>query len=315
MNKNKPAKTILLVVVALIVILGAVTAIFLPRYLEQKKEQELQAEREAIYHEAIALFDSNRFEDALYKFKSIKDFFPDAQDMIYQCNYRIAIEAASQEDYSKVERYLIPEEVVNENPTLYPYYWSLVDSIEQWHASQEVTSFLDTLNGTYQDVDDDLTHVVILDGVFYRYSDDYPNSIYEETLTYNADDGTISMSDLSYNMQVIFDGVNLVIDGTAKDTSIKIHAEYGIPLEKTISHKYEKVSDSAEKPTSKPKPSKPVKLDPKIGMTAAEVRRSTWGEPYNINRTTTAYGVHEQWCYHNYKYIYLDDGIVTAIQD
>lgn len=57
---------------------------------------------------------------------------------------------------------------------------------------------------------------------------------------------------------------------------------------------------------------------PAIGMTAAQVRASTWGEPSDINRTTTRYGVSEQWVYRTSsgtKYVYLDDGIVTAIQE
>jgi hypothetical protein len=64
-----------------------------------------------------------------------------------------------------------------------------------------------------------------------------------------------------------------------------------------------------------PIPPKPRKPDPQIGMTADEVRNSSWGNPREINRTTTAYGVSEQWVYSDYRYIYLDDGIVTAIQD
>ncbi|HAN10067.1 MAG TPA: hypothetical protein DCP90_05555 [Clostridiales bacterium] len=55
--------------------------------------------------------------------------------------------------------------------------------------------------------------------------------------------------------------------------------------------------------------------EPAIGMTASEARSSKWGSPKDINRTTTAYGVHEQWCYSGNKYIYLEDGIVTSIQD
>lgn len=60
---------------------------------------------------------------------------------------------------------------------------------------------------------------------------------------------------------------------------------------------------------------KPQKLSPAIGMTAEEVRNSSWGKPSDINKTTTAYGVHEQWVYSGNRYIYLDDGIVTAIQE
>ena len=54
--------------------------------------------------------------------------------------------------------------------------------------------------------------------------------------------------------------------------------------------------------------------EPKIGMTAEEVRNSTWGEPQKINTTITAYHTTEQWCYSNDRYVYLEDGIVTSIQ-
>ncbi len=55
--------------------------------------------------------------------------------------------------------------------------------------------------------------------------------------------------------------------------------------------------------------------DPQIGMTAEEVRLSSWGEPYKINKSTYSWGTSEQWCYSGYKYIYLDNGIVTSIQE
>ena len=47
------------------------------------------------------------------------------------------------------------------------------------------------------------------------------------------------------------------------------------------------------------------KKDPYIGMTATEVRNSTWGNPSKINKTTTKYGVHEQWVYSSGRYIYF----------
>ena len=55
--------------------------------------------------------------------------------------------------------------------------------------------------------------------------------------------------------------------------------------------------------------------EPYIGMTEEEVLKSTWGAPIDKNRTRTKYGAHEQWIYGNGRYIYLDDGIVTSIQD
>ena len=57
------------------------------------------------------------------------------------------------------------------------------------------------------------------------------------------------------------------------------------------------------------------KSSPRIGMTAEELRESTWGEPQDINKTTTAHGISEQWCYSEERYVYLEDGIVTAIQE
>lgn len=55
--------------------------------------------------------------------------------------------------------------------------------------------------------------------------------------------------------------------------------------------------------------------EPAIGMTAEQVEASTWGKPKDINKTTYSWGVKEQWVYSDYRYIYLEDGIVTAIQE
>ncbi len=52
-----------------------------------------------------------------------------------------------------------------------------------------------------------------------------------------------------------------------------------------------------------------------IGMTQQEVLNSNWGNPKEINKTTTAYGTSEQWVYYGNKYLYFDDGILTAIQE
>ena len=60
------------------------------------------------------------------------------------------------------------------------------------------------------------------------------------------------------------------------------------------------------------------KDDPAIGMTPDEVKISTWGDPSDINKTTTKYGVREQGVYRSSvkdKYIYFEDGLVTAIQE
>ena len=59
----------------------------------------------------------------------------------------------------------------------------------------------------------------------------------------------------------------------------------------------------------------PAKKAPFIGMTADEARSSTWGSPSKVNTTKTANGTHEQWVYSTGRYIYLDNGFVTTIQE
>lgn len=59
-------------------------------------------------------------------------------------------------------------------------------------------------------------------------------------------------------------------------------------------------------------PSTPT--DPQIGMTKDQVLNSLWGQPQDINKTTTAYGTSEQWVYGDGRYVYFDNGIVTTIQ-
>lgn len=55
--------------------------------------------------------------------------------------------------------------------------------------------------------------------------------------------------------------------------------------------------------------------EPAIGMTKTDIEQSTWGKPEKINKTTYSWGTTEQWCYSDYKYIYFENGIVTAISE
>lgn len=57
-----------------------------------------------------------------------------------------------------------------------------------------------------------------------------------------------------------------------------------------------------------------------IGMTPEQVMTETnWGKPTQINRTTTANGIREQWVYRNAanrsQYLYFVNGKLTAIQN
>lgn len=51
-----------------------------------------------------------------------------------------------------------------------------------------------------------------------------------------------------------------------------------------------------------------------LGMSPEEVKASSWGKPRDINRTTTVWGVREQWVYDS-GYLYFEDGKLIAIQE
>ncbi len=52
----------------------------------------------------------------------------------------------------------------------------------------------------------------------------------------------------------------------------------------------------------------------RIGMTDEQCR-AAWGRPRDINRSIGSYGVHEQWCYSSGSYLYMENGILTSIQN
>lgn len=56
-------------------------------------------------------------------------------------------------------------------------------------------------------------------------------------------------------------------------------------------------------------------IPPAIGITREQLKLTSWGLPEDINKTSTEHGVSEQWVYGDGKYVYIDDGIVTAIQE
>ena len=54
----------------------------------------------------------------------------------------------------------------------------------------------------------------------------------------------------------------------------------------------------------------------RVGMSANDVlTKSSWGRPNSVNRTTTAFGTHEQWVYGGRNYLYFDNGRLTAVQN
>lgn len=108
-------------------------------------------------------------------------------------------------------------------------------------------------------------------------------------------------------------------DVLVTDINTKYKIDKGMLVE--IDENGKKINNVSYKKTSKyyykPKEhsNKLPKKNPAIGMVKKEVEESEWGMPYKVNKTTTAYGISEQWCYSNGRYIYFENGYVTAIQE
>lgn len=68
--------------------------------------------------------------------------------------------------------------------------------------------------------------------------------------------------------------------------------------------------------SSKPAPKAEKKKDGvRLGMTPAEVKKSSWGAPHSVHRTVNAYGVSEQWVFSSGNYLYFENGKLTSIQN
>lgn len=55
--------------------------------------------------------------------------------------------------------------------------------------------------------------------------------------------------------------------------------------------------------------------EPYIGMSEADLINCSWKHDYeDCNETIYEFGTHKQYCYDGYRYVYVEDGVVTSIQ-
>ena len=126
--------------------------------------------------------------------------------------------------------------------------------------------------------------------------------------------------EISNKLESIFGDAHLVMDGIndfygKTDCAFRLLRNgAGIGWNGKNREEFDKLEPSTEESTTTEAP----KVLPQIGMTAEEVEKSLWGKPSHINKTTTRYGVSEQWVYRSSiksRYIYFKNGVVTAIQE
>jgi hypothetical protein len=54
--------------------------------------------------------------------------------------------------------------------------------------------------------------------------------------------------------------------------------------------------------------------NPRVGMTAKQVRATCWGDPSHVDHRETARGVSERYVYGKGRYVLLHNGVVTSVQ-
>lgn len=136
-----------------------------------------------------------------------------------------------------------------------------------------------------------------------KYSVGYFND-FENILSCNEDYTICTSEDNNYSRTYNFYSDKMIVNvHNKKPQSWEKH----IDMEDT----YYKISDSTDLPEKREIIGS---AKPKIGMTAQEVRNSSWGSPKKINTDTYSWGTKEQWVYDN-GYIYFENGIVTSISE
>lgn len=122
--------------------------------------------------------------------------------------------------------------------------------------------------------------------------------------TYSWIDMAIIDGDENYYIKYVEDGEIYQINRNNKDDNLSVwetEENQLADIEREQQRKQEELANA--------------KKEPAVGMTEEEVLNSTWGEPKQKNKTTYEWGTSEQWVYSNNRYIYFDNGIVTAISE
>lgn len=325
-NKKKElAKKIVKKSLPIIIIL-VITIIGLCLYLVKIGKKE--------YRDAISYFETGDYEYAMRIFESL-DNYRDSNEYIEKCKVNIALDKYNDENYILAYNKLIllsPEtfERVMNDATI-----SLGDMLYDCRKNCADLGHLAFTNKSYSEA-----------ASYFEICYEYNSISYEDEYLFSKN--LLAMKTFWYYFkpgQEIHDGFFYIKDGNISslgidslgvekgyyDYEVKDGVIYIPDLEVYI---YPPKSEDAGNLTVKKgsssytfydnqnymkneaiKKAKNEPKDPAIGMTAEEVKASTWGLPKEINKTTYAWGITEQWVYSGYRYIYFDNGKVTAISE
>lgn len=294
------------------------------------------------YYQAKSSMSNGEFDKAIQAFTDL-DKFKDSNEMIDEAKYLKAKYLLNNKKYETAAEMFI--NLVNYKDSVKLKKESTYLLAKQNLSQDNYTSAIELLEQIqdYKDSSDLLREANYREGVkqFRAYnfheakelfiaSKDYQDSIQYLTQAslYNSFQG-IWKNGLGYEKLTFKDGeVTKVLSPNSPDESTyiwpvtlignELHADNGtiyyLKNDKLISkdenlgyNSFTKIGDYEDIP--------PEKLAPQIGMSEQEVIYSKWGLPKHVNKTTTTSGVNEQWVYDHHKYIYFENGFVTAIQD
>lgn len=253
------------------------------------------------YAEAEELERTNQYIDAYYAYKRLGNY-ADSEDKasnIFDNQKGIFYEEAIENFNSGIREDVMLSEVQ----------FTKLDGYEDANEYLKMYDFLNEIIGTYS-YKSTVGSTTFADE---KYSIDYGNVEYTgkaaEILSSKAT--VISIDNELYLLSNFYDNKN-----SGEVFSIengKVHFRYADIDESNNYHL--SISLKTDKILKRESVISEEIKNPLVGMTADEVKQSTWGEPEKINKSTYSWGTSEQWCYSGYRYVYLDNGIVTSIQE
>lgn len=332
MKKNK--KLIKRIIVVIIFVITICIAIFGIKTII--KQNELKKD----YSQAITLQNKKQYDKAIKEFKKL-DNYSDSKKQLLKTYYLYGKEEISNNNYEhalelleKCNNYEDTKELIID--TKYNYAISIKTTNEKKSISilNEISDYKDSkeiidkynnehrFDGTYSDKGSSYQKRYIINGLpskisVYSYDtrettygdDKYSSGYYGFSnleLNCNEDYTICTSEDNNYNRTYIF-GNDKVIYKTHNKNPKSWELNY-VDMETTLY----KISDDTELPKER---TKIGSAKPKIGMTADEVKKSSWGSPNKINKSTYEWGTTEQWVYSDNRYIYFKNGKVTSISE
>ena len=318
MKKN--ASIIIVIILAIVLLSGCQTNNIVVNKEAKKEVEKLSSEeKEQKYREAVfAIYNKSRGNpmenDEFLKSKTFLESSGGYLDSVYLIEFIKALEEIEKPkpDYSLILTSLdkIPKDYKGDSSTeIDTFRWYYYDKFElqQYILSQ---GYLVENLSDYKGIkirtkgyvgDSEIESILQKNNLQYKFLNDDHNS----QLLYVVPDKVVMLFEGAYVLSVIQikDSSGNTLDASA------VLAEYA--KQRTIRRKkeWEEIWAEQEKNTVR------TPQKPRIGMTANEVLSTSWGKPEDVNRTTTAFSVKEQWVYGNGRYVYLTDGIVDAIQD